>query len=185
MSRQQLQAVSEAREAVERMGQALTTDGAVIVPQRALEALRRKAALADIPAWKPAPGETLEAVIIGWREADGPFGLQWQALTQKATDGAMQGLHHVRRKRVYERLFPEVKAGTAQAQAMNGKLGRSSCNVADKLSARSYAADAANATGESERTVRRKTRIGEALEPIAEKRRREKKSNGQVVRLVR
>lgn len=54
-----------------------------IVPPAALQALRRKAALAEITAWKPEPGETLEAVIVGWREAEGPYGSQWQALVQR------------------------------------------------------------------------------------------------------
>lgn len=57
-------------------------NGAVIVPTRALEALRRKAALSDIPAWKPTEGETLEAVIVGSRKAAGPFGEQSQMLVQ-------------------------------------------------------------------------------------------------------
>jgi hypothetical protein len=58
------------------------TEGAVIVPARALEALRRKAALAEVPVWKPEPGETLEAVIVASRKADGPFGVQPQMLVQ-------------------------------------------------------------------------------------------------------
>ena len=68
------------------------TDNAVIVPQHALEALRRKAALAAVEVWKPEPGETLEAVIVGWREVDGPYGLQWQAVAQKVADGQMVGV---------------------------------------------------------------------------------------------
>lgn len=75
-----------------------------------------------------------------------------------------QGLQHARRKAIYEKLHPEAKAGVAQAKGMNTALG----NVADKLSATSYAADAANAVGETERTVRRKTRIGEQLAEVAE-----------------
>ena len=55
-----------------------------------------------------------------------------------------QGLQHARRKAVYEKLHPEAKAGVAQAKGMNTALG----NVADKLSATSYAADAANAVGD-------------------------------------
>ena len=58
------------------------TEGAVIVPARALEALRRKAALAEVPVWKPTEGETLEAIIVGSRKAAGPFGEQPQMLVQ-------------------------------------------------------------------------------------------------------
>ena len=57
-------------------------NGAVIVPARALEALRRKAALAEVPVWKPTEGETLEAIIVGSRKAAGPFGEQPQMLVQ-------------------------------------------------------------------------------------------------------
>ena len=64
------------------------TDGAVIVPARALEALRRKAALAEVPVWKPVEGETLEAVIVGSRKGQGPFGEQPQMLVQ-TVDGRM------------------------------------------------------------------------------------------------
>ena len=59
---------------------------------RALEALRRKAALAEVPVWKPEPGEILEGVIVGWREVDGPYGLQWQAVTQTVMDGRMSAV---------------------------------------------------------------------------------------------
>jgi hypothetical protein len=59
-----------------------TIEGAVIVPSSALEALRRKAALAEVPAWKPEPGETLEAIIVGSRKGQGPFGEQPQMLVQ-------------------------------------------------------------------------------------------------------
>ena len=51
---------------------------------------------------------------------------------------------HARRKAIYEKLHPEAKAGVAQAKGMNTALG----NVADKLSATSYADDAANAVGD-------------------------------------
>ena len=63
-------------------GMTVPTEGAVIVPARALEALRRKAALAEVPAWKPTEGETLEAIIVGSRKATGPFGEQPQMLVQ-------------------------------------------------------------------------------------------------------
>jgi hypothetical protein len=66
----------------------LPTNGRVAVPAHALEALRRKAAMADIPAWKPTPGETLEAVIVGSRKVAGPFGQQNQAIVQ-TIDGRM------------------------------------------------------------------------------------------------
>ena len=71
---------------------------------------------------------------------------------------------HARRKAVYEKLHPEAKRGALGGKGINADI------LTDKLSVRneSYAADAANAVGETERTVRRKTRIGEQLAEVAE-----------------
>lgn len=60
----------------------ITITGSAIIPATALEALRRKARLAEVPVWKPAAGETLEGVIIGSRTGMGPFGSQPQALIE-------------------------------------------------------------------------------------------------------
>ena len=68
------------------------------------------------------------------------------------------------RKRVYEKLYPETKAGQAQAIGMNRALGY---DVADNLST-TFAQDAAEKTGDSERTVRRHTAVGERLEMFAD-----------------
>ena len=76
----------------------------------------------------------------------------------------MQGIHHARRKRVYEQLHPETKASSGT------ELVKKRWNtVANIAAVSSYATDAAQATGLAERTVRQKTSIGEALEPIAGK----------------
>jgi len=58
---------------------------------------------------------------------------------------------------IYETLHPEAKAATGV------ELANKRWNAADKLSVASYATDAAAATGDSERTVRRQTKIGEVL----------------------
>ena len=72
-----------------------------------------------------------------------------------------QGLQHARRKAIYEKLRPETRqGGDRKSEAVK--------NQTDNLSVCSYAADAANAVGETERTVRRKTRIGEQLAEVAE-----------------
>ena len=75
--------------------------------------------------------------------------------TCKLDDLAISSRHHARRKRIYERLHPEVKAGTAQGEGMK-KSARG--HLTDNMSA-SYATDASQATGTAERTVRNKTRI--------------------------
>lgn len=72
-----------------------------------------------------------------------------------------QGIQHAQRKRIYEKLHPET--------AVPGR-GKNQYVPTDNLSVGipTYAADAATATGETERTVRRKNLIGEQLESIAE-----------------
>ena len=65
-------------------------------------------------------------------------------------------MQHARRKAIYEKLHPETVA-TNKGGGFKGNQHKD--EVADNLSATSsYAADAANAVGETERTVRRKTR---------------------------
>jgi ParB family chromosome partitioning protein len=75
-----------------------------------------------------------------------------------------QGIQHARRKRIYEALHPETKAGTKGGWHNN----KTEKLETDNLSVSSYAADASQATGESERSVRRHNRIGEQLESVAE-----------------
>lgn len=77
-----------------------------------------------------------------------------------------QGLQHARRKAIYEKLHPETRQGIAGAIASNKTQGKG--DATDNMSVASYAADAANAVGETERTVRRKIRIGEQLANVAE-----------------
>ena len=71
-----------------------------------------------------------------------------------------KGIQHAERKQIYETLHPEAKA-TNNGGGFKGNQHV----VTDNLSATSYAADAATATGVSERTVRRNTRFGEVLKP--------------------
>ena len=72
-----------------------------------------------------------------------------------------RGIQHFERKRIYETLHPETRHITEK-----GGPGRGN-KTTDKLSVvlPSYSADAATATGVSERTVRRDTRFGEVLKP--------------------
>lgn len=65
-------------------------------------------------------------------------------------------IHHARRKRIYEQLHPEVKAGTAGAIASNKAQGKG--DATENISVASYATDASAATGTAERTVRGKLR---------------------------
>lgn len=61
----------------------------VTIDQSALAALREKARInSEVQPWKPAPGETLEGIIVGSRKVEGPFGEQAQALIQ-TPDGSV------------------------------------------------------------------------------------------------
>jgi hypothetical protein len=66
-------------------------------------------------------------------------------------------LQLARRKEIYEQLYPETKQGRAQADGMNKAQGRA--NVTDTVSV-TFAADTAEKTGQSKRTIERHTRIG-------------------------
>lgn len=57
-----------------------------------------------------------------------------------------QGLQHARRKAIYEKLHPEARAGVSQGVGKKITEGQ----LADNMSASSYAADAANAVGETD-----------------------------------
>jgi hypothetical protein len=64
----------------------------VQIDQTALARLRAKAALAEIPTWKPEAGAPpLEGILFGSREVEGPFGPQHQALVQ-TVEGALIGI---------------------------------------------------------------------------------------------
>ena len=76
-----------------------------------------------------------------------------------------QGIQHAQRKRIYEALHPEAKAGGDHGNQYTGGKQRQTDNLS---TCKSYAADAATATGETERTVRRKNLIGEQLESVAD-----------------
>lgn len=69
-----------------------------------------------------------------------------------------------RRKEIYEALYPETKAGKAQAAGSNRKQGK---HVADNVSATSFADDTAAKTGRSARSVRRDVEIGEGVTDAA------------------
>jgi len=58
-----------------------------------------------------------------------------------------------RRKAIYQQIHPETKAGAAQAAGMNAALGRGGQDGHDV--AQRYDEAAAEATGHSERTIRR------------------------------
>lgn len=72
----------------------------------------------------------------------------------------------LRRKEIYETLYPETKAGAAQGNGMK----RSAGGLTDNLSARpkSFAQDAAEMLGVNERTVRRQVKIAQDLTPEAQ-----------------
>lgn len=68
-----------------------------------------------------------------------------------------------RRKEIYEALHPETKAGRSQAAGSNRAQGK---HVSDKMSP-TFTEDTANKTGQARRTVERKVKIGEKLDPKA------------------
>jgi len=64
-----------------------------------------------------------------------------------------QGLQHARRKAIYEKLHPETRQGSKGGWHNN----KTENLETDNMSVSSYAADAAKAVGETERTVRTDT----------------------------
>lgn len=64
------------------------------------------------------------------------------------------------RKEIWERLYPQTRAGVAQANGMNSKLG----NVAAAAAA-TFSQDASAKTGLSERTIREDVQIAKQLAP--------------------
>lgn len=73
----------------------------------------------------------------------------------------------LRRKEIYETLYPETKAGAAQGNGMKRSAGG---DLADNLSARPrpFAQDTAEMLGVNERTVRRQVKIAQDLTPEAQ-----------------
>jgi len=69
-----------------------------------------------------------------------------------------EGVELAKRKRVYEKLYPETRQHVAGGKARQG-------TATDNLS---FAEDAAEKTGDSERTIRRYTALGERLEMFAD-----------------
>ena len=75
-----------------------------------------------------------------------------------------ESIQHARRKAIYETLHPEAKRGALGGKGINSDI------LTEKFSVRmdSYATDAAAATGETDRTIRNKTRIGNSLGDVAD-----------------
>lgn len=71
-----------------------------------------------------------------------------------------------RRKEIYETLYPQTKAGTAQATAMHKAMGH---HVSDTMSAtmKSFSEDTASRMGVNPRTIERKVQIVQNLPPEA------------------
>lgn len=64
----------------------------VTIDEARLAALREKARLqASIETWQPQPGDSVEGVICGAREEQGPFGPQQQVLIQRP-DSSVTGV---------------------------------------------------------------------------------------------
>ena len=71
-----------------------------------------------------------------------------------------------RRKDIYEALYPETKAGTAQAIGMNKAKGNNvNCNL--QSTRKSFIEDTANVTGSHPSTIARHIKIASELEPEA------------------
>jgi hypothetical protein len=70
-----------------------------------------------------------------------------------------KGLQMARRKAIYLELYPETKAGVAQANGANKAQGKTN-NVSDTVS---FTSDTAAKTQTSKRTVERNVEIGETL----------------------
>ena len=71
-----------------------------------------------------------------------------------------------RRKDIYEELYPETKAGTAQANGMNKAKGNNvNCNL--QSTRKSFIEDTANVTGSHPSTIARHIKIASELAPEA------------------
>ena len=65
-----------------------------------------------------------------------------------------RGEHLLKRKEIYERKWPQARAGAAQAAGMNRAVG----NVAENISVTSFASDTADKAGVTERAIRQSIR---------------------------
>ncbi|NJL25888.1 MAG: ParB N-terminal domain-containing protein [Calothrix sp. SM1_5_4] len=68
----------------------------------------------------------------------------------------------VRRKKIYEALYPQTKRGTAGAVAANKRRSKVDANDKSSVVKDSFVKDTAKKTGQSERTIERSLRRGEA-----------------------
>jgi len=72
-----------------------------------------------------------------------------------------RGEHLRRRKEIYEKKYPETKAGNVRATGMNKKLGYD----VEEIISPTFTADTASKLNITERTVRQEIQIAERLTP--------------------
>lgn len=153
----------------------VTHEGSLVAGRHRLEACR-KLGLAWIDV-NVVP-EGTDALTVELAEID-------ENLVRAELTELERGEHNARRKEIYELLHPETKAGVAGARA---KAVHNPSTATDNVSAAetaSFAADTAAKTGQSERTVRRSTRVGSAITPEARDAIRETKTADNQAELLR
>lgn len=130
------------------------------------------AGLHRVDAYKLLGMLTIPAIVIDYESANDSETAELLAeiaeidenLKRHNLTALQESIQHARRKVIYETLHPAAKRGALGGKGINADI------LTDNLSVRtdSYATDAATATGENERTVRRKNLIGERLEGFAD-----------------
>ena len=130
----------------------VTPDHRLIYGRHRLAAYR-KLGYTEIPATIHEYDNPLLVELAGIDE-----NLQRKALTELEESQAL-----ARRKQIFEQLHPETRLGKSQAAGCNRARGK---HVSDKLSL-TFAEDTAAKTGRSRRTVERKVKIGQNLDPQA------------------
>ena len=86
-------------------------------------------------------------------------------LVRKNLTGAAADKVLVRRKKIYETLYPETKRGTAGAAASNRKRTNKSASDKSSVATDSFVKDTAKKTGKSERSIERAVRRAEKASP--------------------
>lgn len=148
--------VRQLAQSIQRLGLlnplTITSEGLLVAGLHRLEACKSL-------GWEEVPASivTLDALCAELAEID-------ENLIRNELSELEQAVQLARRKEIYLVMYPETKAGKSQANGMNKILGN---NVAEATSA-TFAADTAEKTGVTDRTIRTKVQIGEALGEVAD-----------------
>jgi N6-adenosine-specific RNA methylase IME4 len=116
-----------------------------------------------VKAFRRLQRETIPAIVLDVDDLHAELMLIDENLCRNDLTAAERASAQARRKAIYQQLHPETKAGQAQAAGMNKALGRHGQPGHDDEPAPRFDEAAAEASGQSERTVRRDVTRGETL----------------------